>query len=409
MIDLKISRKIFNDVYLPYLTNYSPRYEVYYGGAGSGKSHFVAQKLIIKLLQQKRTALVIRKVGRTVRDSVFKLIRDMLKQFRISELCKINISTFEITFPNGSVILFKGLDDNEKVKSITDISDIWIEEATELNNEDFLQLDLRLRGKAGSLQIWLSFNPVSKVNWVYKHFFENGTPKDTRILRSTYKDNRFLPPEYIAALEEMKEHNAAYYKIYALGEFASLDKLIFPVWTEGLPPDEKAGLRLLCGLDFGYINDNSAFVASWLDETNKVLYINDEHCKRGMLNDEIADAIKYKGYAKEVIVADSAEEKSIEEIRRAGISRIASAVKGKGSILQGIQKLQQYRIIVNPLCVNTIIELQNYAWQKDKKTGEYINVPIDDYNHCIDALRYSLQCAEKDRKIKTINKAALGL
>jgi phage terminase large subunit len=410
-INLQLKKRLFNQAYYPYLFDYSNRYEVYYGGAGSGKSHFVFQKIIIKALTQKRKVLVIRKVARTIKDSVFQMALDTLDKFMLLPQCEVNRSTYTIILPNGSQFLFKGIDDGgEKIKSITSLTDIVIEEATEITFDEFTQLDLRLRAKAANLQIYLMFNPVSKVNWCYKHFFKNGTPPNTFILKTTYKDNSFLPVEYINALEQMAKTNTTYYRIYALGEFCSLDKLVFSNWevsSTPLPKDRR--LSLLCGLDFGYVNDPSAFVVSYLDEEEKIIYVVDEYYEHAMLNDAIAQMIIYKGYGKEVIIADSAEQKSIEEIKRAGVVRIKAAAKGKGSILQGIQKLQQYKLLINPKCQNLITELQNYSWKKDKQSNEYINEPQDSFNHCIDALRYSLQCVDSYRKIKTLNKAALGL
>lgn len=403
--NIQIDKKIFNSVYYPHLFDYSKRYNIYYGSAGSGKSVFVVQKMVIKALAQKRKVLFIRKVARTLKDSVFDLVIQTLSKFHMLSECRVNNTTFTIELPNGSVFLFKGLDDNEKIKSITDITDIVIEEATELTEDDFTQLDLRLRARVDNLQIYLMFNPISKVNWCYKHWFEN-TTRETFILKTTYKDNRFLPQEYIQRLEEMKERNPAYYQIYALGEFGSLDKLIFTYWREyegEIPPN----LKLLCGLDFGYVNDATAFIVSWLDEENKRIYIVDEHYEKGMRNEQIAEMIIYMGYGKEVIIADSAEQKSIDTIRDKGARRIKPATKGKGSVLQGIDKLKEYELLVSPKCANTIIELNNYAWKKDKQSNEYINEPIDDFNHCIDALRYSLQCV--GNSIKFMDKSKLGL
>ena len=191
---LRINRMQFNDVYYPWLENYRHRYEVYYGGAGSGKSVFIAQKLLVKAINRKRKVLVIRKYGTTIRDSVFQLVIDTLKKWEIYEYCKINLSTFTIILPNGSVFLFKGLDDSEKIKSITDITDIWCEEATELSLDEFTQLDLRLRALVEDLQIFCSFNPVSKANWVYKKWFAPDAVYDKAQkfkLHTTYKDNRY--------------------------------------------------------------------------------------------------------------------------------------------------------------------------------------------------------------------------
>lgn len=407
-INLRITKSVFNDAYYADLFDYTNRYQVFYGGAGSGKSHYVFQKMVIKALNEPRKVLIIRKVARTLKDSCFQMVQDTLSKFQLLPQCAVNNTTYTIGLPNGSQLLFKGLDDSEKIKSIAGITDIVIEEATEITQDEYTQLDLRLRADAANLQMYLMFNPVSKVNWCYRYFFENGTPQQTKIIKTTYKDNRFLPQEYIDTLERMKETNFTYWNIYANGEFCSLDRLVYPNWRlyEDIPPQD---LPLLVGLDFGYIADESALVVSRIDEANKKIYVYDEHYEKGMLNNQIASLIKYKGLAKEVIIADSAEQKSIEEIKREGIQRIRAAVKGQGSILQGIQKLQQYELLVSPACVNVLVELQNYSWVKDKQSGEYTNTPIDKYNHALDALRYSLQCVENKQRLTTINKALLGL
>ena len=407
-INLKISKKIFNEVYYDDLFDYTCRYQVFYGGAGSGKSHYVFQKAIIKALNDKRKILVIRKVAATLKDSCFQMALDTLSKFQLISSCRVNHSTLSIELPNGSVMLFKGCDNSEKIKSIAGITDLIIEEATELTEDEFSQLDLRLRAKVPHLQCYLMFNPVSKINWCFKHWFANGTPPNTKIIKTTYKDNRFLPPAYVASLERMKETNYTYWNIYANGEFCSLDKLIFTNWRQS---DEEvpADLPLIIGLDFGYINDPSALIVSRIDETNKRIYVIDEVYQKGLLNNEIANIIKYKGYAKEVIIADAAEQKSIAEIKREGVPRIKPAVKGQGSVLQGIQKLQQYEIIVSSNCPNMIVELQNYSWKKEKSSGEYINEPAGTYDHCCDSLRYSLQCIENKQRLTTMNKSLLGL
>lgn len=220
------------------------------------------------------------------------------------------------------------------------------------------------------------------------------------ILKTTYKDNKFLPKEYIDAIEAMKVTNPTYYKIYGQGQFCSLDRLVFENWKKGTIEDTK-NLKMLVGLDFGYVNDPTALVVSYLDQEKNIIYIEQELYQKGLLNNQIAQRVKYMGLAKSVIIADSAQQKSIEEIKRAGVSRIRPAAKGKGSVLQGIQKLQQYQIVINPDCKNTIIQFQNYSWTKDR-SGQYINQPIDKFNHCIDALRYSLQCVEIKPKLKTL-------
>jgi phage terminase large subunit len=407
---LETPSRAFNAAFYPYLKDYDHRFEVYYGGAGSGKSHFIAQKIVAKSLVYNRKALIMRKVGSTLKDSVWQLVLDTLSSLGLLQYCNVNKSIFTIELPNGSILLFKGMDDSEKIKSITGITDIWAEEATEFTEEDIEQLNLRLRAKTDNLQMFFSFNPVSKANWVYRRWFAKGTviTDDTVVHQSTYKDNRFLPEDYIATIEKMAKTNPTYYRIYALGEFASLDKLVFNNWKVGrLPEGHIVEWNLLCGLDFGYTNDPTAFVVSFTD--GETLYIAKEFVRTGLLNNQIATAIKELGFSKSTIIADSAEVKSIEELKRDGLYRIYPAVKGQGSILQGIQKLQQYDIIVDPSCEHVITELQNYAWKKDRLSGEYVNEPIDEFNHCIDALRYSLQCVDKYKKLTSFSKSTLGL
>ena len=413
---LILHKEIFNDVYLSSLDDYSKRYEIYYGGAGSGKSVFVAQKLVKKALTDRRKILVLRKVDKTTKNSTFQLLLDTLTDWKIIDKCKINRTDFTITLPNGSVFLCCGLQDPERIKSITGLTDAWLEEATEFNQEDFNQIDLRIRHpEAKGQQIILSFNPVSKVNWCYKLFFKEAADAamtdfraQCKILHTNYLDNKFLPQSYIDSLLLLKATNLDYYKIYALGEFGSLSKLVFNNWkVEEFDCTQVHG-DLCVGLDFGFIADPTALVASIVDDENKKIYVFNAKSRKGLLNNEIAEMIKAEGFAKSSIIADSAEQKSIEEIKREGISRIKPATKGQGSILQGIQKLQQYQIIVHPSGATALIEeLKNYCWEKDKKTNEYINKPIDKYNHCIDALRYSLQCM--GHKVKTMDKALLGL
>lgn len=396
MIKLNIARSLFNDAYFPYLFDYSNRYEVYYGRAGSGKSVFITQKILCKACTSKRKVLVIRKYATTLKDSVFQLFIDQLKKWKIYKFCKVNMSTYTITLPNESVLLFKGLDDPEKIKSITDITDIWCEECSELSLDEFTQLDLRLRAQSGNLQIFVSFNPVSKQNFVYQKWFANGTPDNTFVLHTTYKDNKFLPKEYIDALLEKQKSNPTYYKIYALGEFCTLDKLVYYNWkVEDFDHTQIKG-KLLVGLDFGYTNDPTALVASVM--TDKKIYIFKEWVDTNKTNPQIAQVIKSLGLQKSTIICDSAEPKSIQELRQNGVYAARESTKGPDSIIHGIQRLWEYEIIVHPSCTETITEFENYAWQKDKTTGEYINKPIDMFNHCMDALRYSLQCAGQQIK-----------
>lgn len=388
---------VFNRNIFEILTNYDNFTEVHYGGGSSGKSHGVIQKVVLKALKDwkyPRRILWLRKVQSTIKDSLFEDVKDCLINFGIWDMCLWNKTDNKVELPNGAVFLFKGLDNPEKIKSIKGISDIVMEEASEFTLNDYTQLTLRLRErKHVNKQIFLMFNPVSKLNWVYKYFFEHGEPMENVMIRqSSYRDNKFLDEMTRQNLELLANRNPAYYKIYALGEFATLDKLVFPKYEKRLiNKDELRHLPSYFGLDFGYVNDPSAFIHSKIDVKKKKIYIIEEYVKQGMLNDEIANVIKQLGYAKEEITADSAEQKSIAEISNHDIARIRPAMKGKDSIISGIQYLNQFDIVIDERCFKTIEELDNYTWKKDKNTGEYYNEPVDTYNHCIDALRYSVE------------------
>ena len=397
--------KVFNRHIYDHLFDYDTFTEVHYGGASSGKSHGVFQKIVIKALKdwkKPRKILVLRKVGATVRDSVFADVQATLSYFGILNMCKVNMSAFRIELPNGAEFIFKGMDNSEKIKSIKGISDVVMEEASEFTLDDYTQLTLRLRDKAHKQkQIYLMFNPVSKANWVYNAFFVK-KPKNTVVYQTTYKDNRFLDAVTRENIEELANRNEAYYKIYALGEFATLDKLVFPKYTKALlNKDDLRQITSYFGLDYGFINDPSAFMHVKIDDDRKRLYVVEEYVKKGLTNDKIAESITTLGYAKEQIRADSAEKKSNQELRNLGISRVIDVKKGAGSVMQGIQYLLQYEWIVDERCVKTIEELENYTWKKDKATNEYINEPVDSYNHCLDAIRYAIQDKITKSKIKT--------
>lgn len=408
-VNLTIKGRIFNEKYKPYVTDYSNRYEVWYGGAGSGKSHFVFQKMVIKAMRDRRKILVIRKVANTLRNSVFQLTKDTLAQFKILDLCKVNISNMSIVLPNGSEFIFLGLEDVERLKSIVGITDVVIEEATEISQDDFLQIDLRLRSKAANQQIIIMFNPISKLHWLYTFFFEN--PKEnTLIVKSTYRDNRFLNEDYVKAILRLKDVDRNLYNVYAEGEFGVTGQKVYNNFSiDTFDKDEvRRKFHNVYGLDFGYSNDPTALVAAAVDKINKVIYIYDEHYQSGMLNSTIADLIKLKGYAKENIIADAAEQKSIEEIKRAGIPRIEAAKKGRDSVNWGIQRIKQYKIVVHSDCTNAAIEFQNYTYKKDNKTGLYTDTPVDAYNHILDALRYAMEKLEP-QKVGSMSKSAWGL
>ena len=397
-INLNISKQIFCPIYLPYLYDYSKRYNVYYGGRASGKTKFIMQKLLIKGLRERRTILLMRKQTTQLRDSVWKEMLQTISDFHLLDYFSINKTEFRITCKiNGTEFKCLGLDEPEKIKGFADISDVFMDEVTGFNKEDVELIDGTLRSPKFKLplQMYFAFNPISKANFVYTYFgFDTGiVPQNTVILKSTYLDNPFLGANVAERYEALKQRDYQRWQIEALGDFVSLDRLVFQnVKVEEFNHADIKG-QLICGLDYGFVNDISAFVASLLDEENKKLYVFKIWGDTNKTNQELANIIKAMGFSKSVIIADCAEQKSIEEMRREGIIKIKPSVKGADSIIHGIQKLQQYEIIVHPDCEGIITEFQNYAWQKDKQSGEYINKPIDAFNHYIDALRYSLQSA----------------
>lgn len=412
MINLNISKDVFLPAYYPYLFDYTNRYEVYYGGRGSGKTFFIIQKLLLKGLKEKRQILLMQKRNNAVKDTVYKELLLAIDRFQLSPYFTFNRTEYRATCTiNGTEFRCLGLDEPEKIKGYAGVSDVYLDEATAFTQDDFELIDGTLRSRIYKLPLQLicSFNPVSKLNWVYSYFgfATNTVPPQTFILKTTYLDN---PRADIAQrMENLRLRNPTRYKIEALGEFATLDKLVYNNWTTApVNPTSYSTLPLLVGLDFGFTNDPSALVASFVDEENKRLYIFREWGNVGKTNPELASIITSLGFAKSTIIADSAEEKSIEELRRLGIRRIRASVKGKDSIIHGIQRLQQYEIVVDPDCEKVIEELENYSWEKDKLTGEYTNKPVDMFNHYLDALRYSLQCLDANQ-LKVMDKSILGL
>ncbi len=401
-IKLNLNKNLFVPKFYPLLLDYSARWEVFRGGAGSSKSYFITQKLIVRACREPIKILVCRRTGTTIRNTCFSLFKDILRKWQLLPYVKIRESDFNIKFPNGSEIIFIGLDEETKLLSLNNIGTIFIEEVFEVPKNIVEQLNLRMRGNVVNQQIIMAFNPISSHHWLHD-FCEVNPPQSFKYIHSTYKDNPFLPAEYVASLDELQTRNPQKYRIYGLGEWGiDADGLVFQNWRiEDFNHTEKQG-ALLVGLDFGFINDISALTASLLVESEKRIYIFKEYGSTNKTNSELAQIITALGFSKSVIIADAAEPKSIAEIKREGIQKIKACTKGADSIIHGIQKLQNYEIIIHPTCKGIITEFENYTWQKDKATDTYINKPIDDFNHYIDALRYSLQCV--GTKLKTLDK-----
>lgn len=230
-MEINIPKRAFNEAYLPVLTDEEHRYLVLYGGAGSGKSVFAVQRFLIRLLEKDLcNLLVVRAVAATNRDSTYALFRQVIGKWGLGRLFKCTDSDLRITCLNGNSVIFKGLDDAEKLKSVTfkkgELTDVWIEEASEISEEDFNQLDVRLRGKGTHKQIVLTFNPISALHWLKKRFFDRRDPR-ALVLKTTYRDNRFLDRDYMATLEGYRETDPYYYSVYCLGEWGVLGQTIF--------------------------------------------------------------------------------------------------------------------------------------------------------------------------------------
>ena len=395
--------------------NFKGRYRVCKGGRGSKKSATTAMWIIYNMMKMPlANTLVVRQTFNTHLDSTWVQLKWAAQQLGVAHLWTFSKSPLKATYnPTGQVILFRGLDDPMSITSITVpvgyLCWCWFEEAYQVKSEDaFDKVDMSIRGELPEgyfKQITLTFNPWSDKHWLKKRFFDEPNDEDKLAMTTNYLCNEWLGDDDIKLFNSMKIKFPKRYKVEGLGDWGIIDGLVFDNWKIEEFDHTKIKGELLIGLDFGFVNDPTALICSILDEQNKKLYIFDEHCQKGMLNDAIAQMIINKGYSKSTIIADSAEQKSIEEIKRKGIYRIKPAAKGGGSIVQGIQQLLQYDIIVHPSCEETIKELENYAWDVDKE-GTGVNKPIDAYNHCIDALRYSLQCV--GQKLQTASKSKWG-
>lgn len=385
---INIDEEVFNPAYLPYL-QIEQRYQVYYGGAGSGKSVFCAQKVIYSVLNfDKCNVLVVRKVANTNRFSTFRQILEIINQWGLRRLFNISQSSLSITcINNGNKIIFLGLDDVEKIKSITSIVMIWIEQASETTEEDLKQLNLRLRGHYScAFQILISFNPVTQNHWL-KTFFFDKKRKDTTILKTTYLDNKFIDDNYKEQLDSLKEQDLNYYNIYCLGNWGQLGARIYENCViEQLNVEEiiKTSQYVAIGQDWGY-NDPS--VSLLVSIKNKQIYILDQLYVKNVTRTNLMDLMKQKGFNKYLIYADSAQPATIIDYRNNGFNIQGANKKG---VVSKINQIKSKRIHINNKCIETINQIQSYTWKLDTKTNKYLDQPISFNDHCMDALRYAI-------------------
>lgn len=399
------------DVWLPDIVGkhyadfwrFTGRYRVVKGSRSSKKSVTMALWTIYNIMKHSQAnMLVIRKTYRTIKDSCYAQLKWAIHRLKVDGCFQCKESPLEITYiPTGQKIFFRGLDDPLKVTSITVETGVlcwlWIEEAYEITKEtDFDTLDESIRGQLPHglfKSVTLTFNPWNDHHWLKARFFDKQDP-EVLSMTTNYLMNEFLDESDRKIFERMKLENPRRYNVAGLGEWGVVEGLVYENWEEqafdwqevSAMPDVESAF----GLDFGYTNDPTALFCGLISNNQKTLWVFDELYQKALTNEMIANRLKEMGYSKEQITADSAEPKSIEELRRLGIRRIKPAEKGKDSIVNGIQKIQDFHIIVHPRCVNFITEISCYSWAKDKFDNA-VNKPVDDYNHLMDAMRYALE------------------
>ncbi len=395
-----IDPSLFNEIYLPHLNNLK-REQIVFGGASSGKSVFLAQRDIIKVMEGGRNILVCRQVARTLRGSVVQEITKVIREWDIASEFDINKTDGTVTCNNGYQIVFVGLDDVEKLKSITpargEWTDIRVEEATEISRDSYTQLKKRQRGGSDKTlkTITMSFNPILQSHWIYKDYFEGIAwaddqkefeNEDYSILKTTYKDNKFLTAGDIKDLENEKDKY--YYDVYTLGKWGTLGHVIFTNWrVEDLSGMRDQFTNRRAGLDFGFSSDPAAVIVSHYDKMRNKIYVFDELYETGLTNDMLAVEVSRK--TGDMVTCDSAEPKSIQELNKYGVHAVG-AKKGKDSVNFGIDWLKRQEIIIDAGCINLRNELSQYKWKEDAG-GNALKIPVDKNNHLIDALRYAYE------------------
>ena len=401
---------MINKIYLPDVVgkgykefwNFKGRYRVCKGSRASKKSKTTALWYIYNIMKYKgANLLVVRKTYRTLKDSCYTELKWAIHRLGVDDFFSCTQSPLEITYtPTGQKIYFRGLDDPLKVTSITvDVGSLcwlWIEEAYEINSEaDFDMLNESIRGEVhGDLfkQITLTFNPWNDRHWLKARFFDK-PDADTLAMTTNYTCNEWLDEADLQVFETMKVKNPRRYQVAGLGNWGIVDGLVYENWKEqefNLDDVRTSATTAVFGLDFGYTNDPTALFCGILAVKAKKLWVFDEMYQKALSNRDIYNNISAMGFAKEQIIADCAEPKSIDELKYYGIRRIQGAKKGKDSINNGIQWIQELDIIVHPRCVNFLTEISNYQWDSDK-FGNKVNKPIDCFNHLMDAMRYALE------------------
>lgn len=392
--------------------HFKGRYRVCKGSRASKKSKTTALWYIVNMMAYPQAnTLVVRKTYRTLKDSCFTELKWAVHRLGVDAWWSFKESPLEATYiPTGQKIYFRGLDDPLKVTSITvDVGVLcwgWVEEAYEITKEDdFRMLDESIRGTCPPplFKQWtITFNPWSEHHWLKKRFFDEPNA-NVLAMTTNYMCNEWLDESDMQMFEDMRLRNPRRYAVAGLGGWGVTDGVVYERVREcefdhmsDSFRREHPGMVSVFGLDFGYTNDPTALFCGLLDLERKQLFVFDEMYEKGMSNSKIAAKIKVMGYGKERITADSAEPKSIDELKSLGL-RVRSATKGKDSVTNGIQWIQDLEIIIHPRCVNFITEISNYTWGEDR-FGNKLNSPIDDFNHLMDAMRYACEKYIVERK-----------
>ena len=405
--------KDVNPHFEDFLFDWNQYFQFLVGGYGSSKSYHVVLKVILKLLEEKRTALVVREVYDTHRDSTFSLFEEIITDMDLNGRIRLVTSPMQIRFPNGSKIIFKGMDKPEKLKSVNNVSIIWAEEGSEVKYAGFKELIGRMRHPTLSLHMIVSTNPVAQDNWTYTHFFKDEENKtftlddaelyDKRKLvigntyyhHSTAEDNYFLPQSYIDQLEDMKNYDPDLYRVARKGQFGVSGTKVLPqfettehsVVMNAINSIAKPMYRV--GMDFGFVTSFNAVLRMVIDLEKHYLYIYWEYYKNGKTDDQTALDLNEFKESEERIIADSAEPKAIQYYRQQGFNMFG-AKKFPGSKLANIKKVKRFRkIICSENCPNAIRELKTLTYKTDKLD----NIIEDEFKidaHTFDGIAYGL-------------------
>ena len=390
---INIKQRVWNPIYFNHIRELR-RFEIIYGGAGSGKSVFLAQKKIAQHLRDSgRKTLVVRKVGATLRDSCFAELRNVLYKWKVESLFNIRTASMGIERKGSrNSIVFTGLDNVEKIKSIQGVTDIWVEEATDLTKEDIMQLNLRMRGQSPfPYQLSMTFNPISALHWIKPMFFDDGRRSgkkgDTTILKSTYLNNRFIDADYKKQIEALKEQDPIYYQIYGLGNWGVLGNMIYNNYqVRDFNQDAFSAKQIHQGLDWGFNDPSVAVRVGFKDQK---IYIIDGIKIRGLTNPEFmrkSESILYKDLP---IIADSSEPARIKEWQQHGW-KIRACKKGDDSIKFRLDFCKRHQIIIHPTMTPFLKEIQSYIYQSDKD-GNVLDTPVDFEDHYMDGFSYALE------------------